>query len=219
MKDKEYIRQLEETLAKFLEPVRDIPYKIVIKVLTGCEVLDFDKTDPKNKQLLQLLEKSAKIAGRKAQRKGIHTSRPNEAGNRIEGFVLEALKVVGLKAEKPKTKSGNKKSSGYPDIEITDKYGRTIYLECKTFSAKTKNQTFRTFYLSPSKDPKITKNAFHLLLAYELMEMHNGDRKFFIPTSYEIYTLENLKVNVKHEFNASNRQIYLREFLLTSGKI
>jgi len=35
-KDK-YIRQLEEALRKFLEPVRDIPYKIAIKALTGCK--------------------------------------------------------------------------------------------------------------------------------------------------------------------------------------
>ncbi len=41
-KDK-YIRQLEETLRKFLEPVRDIPYKIAIKALTGCEVLTLTK--------------------------------------------------------------------------------------------------------------------------------------------------------------------------------
>jgi hypothetical protein len=217
-KDK-YIRQLEEALRKFLEPVRDIPYKIAIKALTGCEVLTFNPKEKKNQELLKKLIEASQIALKNANKEGIQTKRPNEAGNEMEKFVIPALNEVGLKAEKPKTKGGKTKTAGYPDIEITDKYGRTIYLECKTYSSITKNQTFRTFYFSPSKDPKITKDAFHLLLSFELKRAKRNKKEVFVPISWKLYTLENLKVQVKHEFNASNKDLYKEEYLLAEGKI
>jgi hypothetical protein len=36
MKSKDnYIKQLEETITKFLEPLRDVPFTVAIKALTG----------------------------------------------------------------------------------------------------------------------------------------------------------------------------------------
>lgn len=215
----EYIKQLEEIIRKFLEPLRGIPYPIAIRALTGCKVLEFDLSDEGNQELLERLKKAAQIAGYEAYKQGIFTSRPNEAGNQIEPFVISALKKVGLRADKPLTKSGKRKVAGYPDIEVVDKQGKIIYLDCKTYSAKTKNQSFRTFYFSPSEDPKITKDAFHLLLSFELTKEKRQGKMAFVPISWQIYTLEKLKVQVKHEFNASNKDIYKAEFLLASGII
>ena len=104
---------------------------------------------------------------------------------------------------KPKAKSGRKKASGYHDIKILYN-DKVIYLDCKTYSSKTKEQTFRTFYFSPSDDPKITEDAFHFLLSYELKQTG----RIFVPVSWQLYTLENLWVQVKHEFNASNFYYY-----------
>jgi len=220
MKDREeYIRQLETVIRKFLEPLKGIPYPIAIKALTGCEVLHFDLSNEDNKELLDLLKSAAQMAGDEAYKRGISTTRPNEAGNHIEPFVISALRKVGLKADKPITKSGKKKVAGYPDIEIIDKHGRVIYLDCKTYSAETKNQSFRTFYFSPSEDPKITKDAFHMLLSFELTKEKRNGKTVFVPISWQLYTLEKLEVQVKHEFNASNRDLYKKEFLLASGKI
>jgi hypothetical protein len=221
----EYITQLEAIIRKFLEPLRGIPYPIAIKVLTGCEVLHFDLSNKENQELLNLLKIAAQKAGEKAYKQGLFTERPNEAGNHIESFVISALKEVGFKADKPRTKSGKIKTAGYPDIEIVDTQGgRVIYLDCKTYSTETKDQSFRTFYFSPSEDPKITKDAFHLLLSFELTKEkrkdHEGkDKIAFVPISWQLYTLENLKVQVKHEFNASNKDLYKPEFLLAEGKI
>jgi len=215
----EYIRQLEAIISKFLEPLRGIPYPIAIKALTECEVLHFDLSNEDNKELLELLESAAQRAGEEAYKQGISTKRPNEAGNHIEPFVISALNKVGLKADKPLTKSGKKKVAGYPDIEIIDKHGRVIYLDCKTYSAETKNQSFRTFYFSPSEDPKITKNAFHMLLSFELTKEERDGKTVFVPISWQLYTLEKLEVQVKHEFNASNRDLYKEEFLLACGEI
>ena len=219
MAREEYIRQLEQTIGKFLEPLKGIPFTVAIKALTGCAVLAFDVSDDKNRKLLEKLKQTAQIAGEKAYDEGLFAARPNEAGNRIESLVLKALNQVGLKAYRPLSKSGRRKAAGYPDIQIEDEHGRIICLDCKTYSTRTKGQTFRTFYFSPSRDPKITRDAFHLLMSFELdREVRQGARAY-VPISWQIYTLDKLLVQVKHEFNASNKDLYREESLLAKGKI
>lgn len=215
----EYIRQLEQTINKFLEPLKGIPFPVAIKAISGFKVLAFDASIDENKKLLSQLSKAAQIGGKNAFDEGIITARPNEAGNRIEPFIVKALKQVGLTAGKPLSKSGKKKTAGYPDIQIENNEGRTIYLDCKTYNTLTKDQTFRTFYFSPSKDPKITKDAFHLLMSFELDVADRKGKRAFVPISWQIYTLDKLLIQVKHEFNASNKELYTKEALLAHGKI
>jgi hypothetical protein len=92
-------------------------------------------------------------------------------------------------------------------------------LECKTYNTPKKSQSFRTFYFSPSEDPKITTDAFHLLMSFELDTAERKGKRAFIPISWQIYTLDKLLVQVKHEFNASNRKLYTKEALLAQGII
>jgi hypothetical protein len=219
MNQEDYIKQLEETLNKFLTPIKGIPFPLAIKVLTGCKVLAFDITVDENKKLLKKLTKAAESAAQKAYEEGIFTTRPNEAGNQLEPYVLFSLKEVGLKADRPISKSGKKKIAGYPDIQIEDGFGRIIYLDCKTYNTFTKNQTFRTFYFSPSEDPKITKDAFHLLMSFELTTAERKGKKAFVPITWQIYTLDKLLVQIKHEFNASNKELYTKEALIAEGRI
>jgi hypothetical protein len=215
----EYIKHLEQTISKFLAPLKGIPFPIAIKAISGFEVLAFNSSLDQNKKLLEQLSKAAQVGGQKAFHDGIFTARPNEAGNHIEPFVLEAIRQVGLKADKPISKSGKKKAAGYPDIQVEDQTGRTVYLDCKTYNTKTKDQSFRTFYFSPSEDPKITRDAFHLLMSFELDTTKRKGKMAFIPISWQIYTLDKLLIQVKHEFNASNRELYTKEALLAQGRI
>jgi len=215
----EYIKQLEQAIGKFLEPMKGIPFPVAIKALTGYNVLPFDPLLDQNKRLLEQLSKAGELGGQKAFKEGIFTARPNEAGNHIEPFVIEALKQVGLKADKPISKGGKKKAAGYPDIQIEDQNGRIVYLDCKTYNNKTKDQSFRTFYFSPSEDPKIASDAFHLLMSFELDTAERKGNRAFIPISWQIYTLDKLLIQVKHEFNASNRELYTKEALLAEGRI
>lgn len=214
-----YIRQLEQVIRKFLEPLKEIPFPLAIKALTGFKVLTFEPSTKQNKKLLEQLSKAAQLAGKKAYDAGIFTTRPNEAGNHIEPFVISALRNVGLKADKPIAKSGKRKAAGYPDIQIKDKWHRTIYLDCKTYNTLTKASTFRSFYFSPSQDPKITKDAFHLLMSFELDTAEREGRRAFIPISWQIYTLDKLLIQVKHEFNANNKDLYTKKALLAQGRI
>jgi len=215
----EYIRQLEQVIGRFLEPIKDIPFPVAIKALTGFKVLAFDLTFDLDRKVLEQLSQAACRAGHGAHRNGIFSARPNEAGNHIEPFVVRALQEVGLKATKPISKSGKKKTAGYPDIQIEDETGRIIYLECKTFNIKSQRQSFRTFYFSPSEDPKITRDAFHLLMSFQLTTAERKGRNAFVPVSWQLYTLDKLLVQVKHEFNASNVDLYKKGALLAEGWI
>jgi len=71
----------------------------------------------------------------------------------------------------------------------------------------------------PSEDPKITRDAFHLLMSFELNTAKRKGKKAFIPISWQIYTLDKLLIQVKHEFNASNKELYTEEALLAQGRI
>ncbi len=212
-KKDEYTLNLEETLKKFMMPIKDIPFSIVIEVLTGFKVIKFEST--KNKQILQKLINGAEVAGREAAKVGIVADRPNEAGNRIEPYVIDALRKNEFSAQTPKTISGKSKAAGYPDIEIQHKSGWNGYLDCKTFSPKSKDSAFRAFYLSPSQDPKIIRDAVHLLLSFQLKLKNNK----YVPISWHLYDLHELKVNIKHEFNASNKELYNPKYLLAEGNI
>lgn len=222
-KNEKYIEKLEDTLAKFMKPVRDIPFTVAIKVLSGFEVLSFDKSSSKDIELLELLKKAASTGGERAYKTGIFTNRPNEAGNRIEEFVKEALNEIGLKADTPLAANGKRKAIGYPDIEIQDTYGRTIYLECKTYNINNINTTQRAFYFSPSENFKVTKDALHLMLSFQLEKEPRGEKTAFVPVHWRLYTLEDLTVDIKLEFNQNNRKMYgsgsLPQSLLAEGNI
>ncbi len=217
--DEKYVRELEETIAKFMSPLKDIPFRIVIKAITGFSVVPFDRNSPADTALLGRLKDALNKALSDANQIGIPTSRPNEVGNRIEPFVRRALCAVGCKASIPKTKKGVHRSAGYPDIEIRDIDNRLTYLECKTYNIKSEGSSFRAFYLQPSEDAKMTADARHLLVGFEVKLEERRSKNVYVPTKWRLYTLENLRVQVKHEFNASNIDIYRSDSLLAQSSI
>jgi len=56
-------------------------------------------------------------------------------------------------------------------------------------------------------------------LSFELSREERGKKIAFVPVSWQLYTLEELRVQVKHEFNASNKDLYNRQYLLAEGQI
>ena len=219
MNQNNYVKQLEETISKFLKPLKDIPFPVAIKAISGHEVLSFDKNNQKDKELLNRLTKAMNIAVRNAYKAGIATARPNEVGNHIEPFVKDALNSIGMKAEIPLTTNGKHQSAGYPDVSIKDVDGRVTYLECKTYNQKSIGSSFRAFYFQPSESPKITNDARHLMVGFEIIREKRNGKSVFVPIHWKLYTLEKMLVQVKHEFNASNKGIYKSEALLAEGGI
>jgi len=56
-------------------------------------------------------------------------------------------------------------------------------------------------------------------MSFELTTAERKGKRAFIPISWQIYTLDKLLIQVKHEFNASNRELYTKEALLAQGRI
>jgi len=156
-----------------LKPLKGLSFKLIIEGLSGNKIILFNPNDKKNKELLEKLKKIATQTGKEINKIGIKTMRPNEAGNAVEVFVKNAMIKEGFEPQTPFAKSGKRKASGYPDIEFNDQFNRTNYLECKTYNSKSENSSFRSFFVSPSEDFKVTKDAHHLILAFELYDVKN----------------------------------------------
>jgi hypothetical protein len=199
---------------------KSIPFREVIEATTHFRVLDFDTNNAAHLKLRQQLLEAAALAGDRAAKAGIDAERANEAGNHLEPFVRAALRDVGLPARVPVNTEGDAQATGYPDVEIT---GPTpCYLELKSYNATTANSTQRTFYYSPSAHPKVTRDALHLLLAYQLEKTTRDGRTIFMPVHWKLITLEDLLVDLKFEFNQNNRGLYgsdAGKALLSAGAV
>lgn len=218
--DEEYVKQLENTIKQMLRPLKDIPLKLVIESLCGHTIIPFNPKDNRDMAVLNNLKKAAQIAGANINRDGILRKRPNEVGNDIEPFVKAALNKLGYTADVPSTKEGHKKAMGYPDIEFIDDTGKAHYLECKTFNIENITTTQRSFYLSPSEDFKVTQDAHHFILSFEIVTSgrQRGTTRFKCK-SWKILSAEKLLVDVKYEFNSDNARMYGKGLILAEGEL
>ena len=116
------------------------------------------------------------------------------------------------------TKEGKQKSAGYPDLEISSKNGGAHYVECKTYSVRTVKSSLRSFYLSPSEDPKITHDGIHFIVAFEIyVAGKEGDKNIYKTNAWKILDAYHLDCDVKHEFNSDNLRLYQKSLLLAQG--
>lgn len=211
---------LTNTLSELVRPEKQIPFKEVILATTHHRVLDFDTNNPAHVEFQKKLLQAAGLAGTRAAKTGLDADRANEAGNHMEPFVRTALRDVGLPARVPVNDSGDAQVTGYPDVEITGAV--PCYLELKTYSASTVNTTQRSFYYSPSAHPKVTRDALHFLLAFQLEKITRDGKTVFVPVRWKLITLQDLLVDLKFEFNQSNRGLYGRDAAgaaLAEGKV
>jgi hypothetical protein len=211
---------LQSTLSELTKPAKQIPFKEVILATTHHRVLDLDTNNPAHAALQKKILLAAEAAAAKASREGLFAVRANEAGNHMEPFVKTALREAGLQARTPVNAAGEAQTTGYPDIEILS--DPPCYLELKTYSATSANTTQRSFYYSPSEHPKVTRDALHLLLAYQLERIARDGKTAFVPVHWKLLTLQDLQVNLKFEFNQSNRGLYGKDAaksLVAEGEI
>jgi len=220
MNNKQYIENLENIIKQMLKPLRGIPFKLVIKGISGHTITPFNNRDNKDMSVLKKLIRVATVSGNNVNKVGIRRTRPNEVGNDIEPFVKKALNLIGYKAGVPLTGKGKKKSMGYPDIQFIDEYKRLNYLECKTYNIENVDTTQRSFYLSPSDEFKITSDAHHFLISFEIyVSGTEGKNNIYKCKSWKILTLDNLQTDVKYEFNADNSRLYSKELILAEGAL
>lgn len=202
----------EEFLKKLRNLVRETPknisFPLVIETLFSKKVLQFNNEEPINQELLNKLSTAAtEVCEQVAKAGGIKKERANEAGNNLESFVESALKSVGFAGVcSPMGATGKKQVNGYPDLEFTHQ-GRAIYVEVKTYGKGKEKDSLRTFYFSPSETFKVTKDAFHILTAFETTNI-KGCRYI---SGWKITPLDKITVNIKYEFHTNNRELYKTE--------
>ena len=88
MDDKERLRVLEAALAQMLKPVKGIPFSVIIKALAERQVVQINKADPADIDLVKRLEQAIRLCGADLKAKPIKRPRPNEVGNDVEGYVM-----------------------------------------------------------------------------------------------------------------------------------
>lgn len=216
----DYTKKLEEVIKQMLTPLKNIPFSLVIEALSNHRVVPFNQEDENDLAILESLKKVAKMTATDVNQKVILRPRPNEVGNDIEPFVEKALNSYGLKASTPLTEGGKHKSTGYPDLEFKDKNGKVNYLECKTYNRENVATTQRSFYLSPSEDFKITTDAHHFVISFEIFVAgEQGRNHIYKCAAWKILSIEKLDVDVKYEFNSDNARLYAKELILAEGKV
>lgn len=203
-----YTQRLENIIKQMLQPLKDIPFNLVIEAMTGKKVISFDFTNSDHQNILDFLKQSAMTAGKEINRTGILRPRPNEVGNDIEPYVRNALNSLGLNADIPVSKKGNKKAVGYPDILFWYN-NNPYYLECKTYNIENIATTQRSFYFSPSDEFKVIYDAPHFILSFEIyVSGEKGNNHIYKCKHYKILSIESLSLDVKYEFNSDNKRMY-----------
>lgn len=133
--------------------------------------------------------------------------RINEGSRFFEEGLLKGLEnTPGISCGIPPTREGAAQRSGYPDLRITDEAtGDVYYLDPKLMERGSETSSLRTFYFEPKDNTlKITEDATHLLLGIE----HDGNDGGWQFLGYRLVDLSGLKVRLKAEFQASNRDLY-----------
>ena len=222
MPNNEYTKKLENVIKQMLQPLKDIPFNLVIETMTGKKVISFDFTKSEHQKVLDLLKQSALNAGKEINKTGILRPRPNEVGNDIEPYVKNALNSLSLNAGIPIGPSGHKKSMGYPDIVFW--FNKIpYYLECKTYNIENIGTTQRSFYFSPSDEFKVNYDAPHFLMSFEIyVDGESGRNHIYKCKHYKILSLESLSLDVKYEFNSDNKRMYSGKdgtIILSEGEI
>lgn len=218
------IAQLETIVSQMMKPLRGIPFNIVVKSLSGYVIIPFDSEDQSDICMRGDLREAVIDCVAKVKEDGILSRRANEVGNKMERPVMDAINRGPMSAKAPTTRAGKGKSTGYPDILLYDRESRPTYLEIKTFNRRNVDTTQRSFYLSPSEDFKVTQDARHLLLAFEMEDV--GSRRVdgeslrvYHPVFYKIVALEDLHCDVKHEFNSDNKRLYATGNIILEEKV
>lgn len=222
MANNEYTKKLENVIKQMLQPLKNIPFNLVIEAMTGKKVISFNFTKQEHMDVLELLKQSAINAGEEINKTGILRPRPNEVGNDIEPYVRNALNLLRLNPDIPTVPSGHKKAMGYPDVIFWYK-NNPYYLECKTYNIKNIDTTQRSFYFSPSDKFKVIYDAPHFIISFETyVAGEKGDKHIYKCKHYKILSIESLSLDVKYEFNSDNKRMYSGKdgtIILAEGEI
>lgn len=191
------------------------PFHEVIRQICGRRVIPFDRTSSPDIVLIDALDGIAAKIAAEVNRNPIVRQRPNEAGNAVEIPTREAFRssdrfdLVAMS-----------QSTGYPDIQVRTTAGDIVYVECKTHRDATYASRLRSFYFSPSRTFKVTRDGYHVAMSFGLRGTPTSDGRIsFTCFRYELVDLFDLPCRLKTEWNASNADLYGGARTLSSGEV
>jgi len=214
-------RELIRSLARGAGELGRVTLGEVVEATTGKKVLPFPAEGDavaarilaalKNALATTLEQANAANSGAKKQ------ARINEVSRFFEDHLRELLNATsGFTCDWPKTKDGKVQRSGYPDLRLVHHAsGRVTYLDPKVYAADSGESSFRTFYFEPGEGTgKITEDAHHLILGIA----HDGNTGAWKFTGWKVVDVSQISLQLKAEFNASNREMYAREAVRGEGR-
>lgn len=194
---------------------REFDFPVVVAAVSGKKVLPAKGRESRARvtgAITAVMDKLLlEMNGQDSPTRGLR--RINEGSRFFEDGLLEGLqKTEGITCGIPPTREGTEQRSGYPDLRITDELtGDVYYLDPKLMERGSATSSLRTFYFEPKDNTlKITDDATHLLLGIE----HDGKDGEWTFLGYQLVDLSGLKVRLKAEFQASNRDLYTEPSVL-----
>lgn len=193
----------------------------LVQATTGKKVLPLDsENDPVAQRILAALKNALATTleqANAAKSEARRSARINEASKFFEDRLREVLNATpGFSCDHPKTRDGKVQRSGYPDLRLVHQAsGRVVYLDPKVYAEDSTDSSFRTFYYEPGEGTgKILEDAHHLILGIA----HDGKTGAWTYTAWKIVDVATLPLQLKTEFNASNRELYRSEAVRAEGK-
>ena len=203
------------------QQLRAVPFSEVIFDTAGKKVLPFDASNAVDQRVAKAISAAADEAMKRlnAPDSAIqNVDRINEVSSRFEDTLREVLNSnPGLRCDFPLTAEGKVQRSGYPDLRIIDlESKRVFYLDPKLYATGSRDSSFRAFYFEPRKGTnKVRDDAVHLVVGFEHeTRRRNGLWKF---TRWDLVDLSRFTVNLKAEFQGSNRDMYRLEAIVASS--
>jgi hypothetical protein len=96
-----------------------------------------------------------------------------------------------------------------------------FYLDPKLYAAGSRDSSFRRFYFEPKKSTnKVRDDAVHLVVGFEhALRVAKSDswKAIWKFTRWDLVDLSRFTVNLKAEFQGSNRDMYRPDAIVASG--
>jgi hypothetical protein len=149
-----------------------------------------------------------------------HWKRPTskETSRWFEDKLQATLNATpGFSCDFPRTAVGKVQRSGYPDLRLVHAAsGRVAYLDPKVYEQHSETSSLRTFYYEPADaTSKVLEDAHHLLLGIA----HDGKTGQWTFLRWRIVDVSELRVRLKAEFQAGNKDIYKPSAIRASGTV
>jgi len=200
--------------------LRGLPFTQVILDTTGKKVLAYNPNDEVDRNvghaIGEVLDKTMNRMN--ANTNPIHSiPRINEVSSHFEDMLRDLLNhTPGLSCDFPRTAAAKIQRSGYPDLRIVHLASkRVFYLDPKLYVTGSRESSFRSFYFEPKvATNKVRDDAVHFVVGFEHEPRHDNRWKF---TRWDLIDLSRFKVQLKAEFQGSNRDLYRAEAIVGSS--